>query len=153
MNKNHNTVSRNLLESLAEFDGALLANTLDFIDSTPAHEFYMGGDIHSVTPALGPTVGVAFTCKMDTSTPGGAADTDLHWQQIEEITAFDLPAVWVVEACGSRPDHECIMGDGVAKTLSGAGCVGAVTNGRVRDVEGLLTVLLPVYCRGTAIHH
>ena len=153
MNEKQNSISRNLLESLAEFDGALLANTLDFIDHTPTHEFYMGGDIHSVTPALGPTVGVAFTCKMDTSTPSGEVAMDLYWQQLEEMAATDLPVVWVIEACGSRPDHECIMGDGLAKTLYSAGCVGAVTNGRVRDVEGLLTVPFPVYCRGTIIHH
>ena len=153
MNEKPNAVSRSLIESLHDFDTALLANTLDYIDPTPPHEFYMSGDIHSVTPGLGPTVGVAVTCRLDTSTPGGEADMDLYWQQLEEINAMDLPAVWVVEADGSRPDHECILGDGVAKTLSTIGCLGAVTNGRVRDVAGLVTVPFAVYCRGTAVHH
>ena len=146
-------LSRHLFESLREFDTAILANTLDYIDDTPTHEFYMGGDICSVTPGLSPTVGVAVTCQMDSSTPEGEPDMDPFWQQLEQMDSMDVPAVWVVETVGSRPDHECVLGDGTAKLLHSVGCVGSVTNGRVRDVEGLLTVPLAVYCRGTVVHH
>ena len=48
-----------LLEQLEEFDTALLANTIGYIDATPAEQWYMGGMIRSLTPALGPAVGVA----------------------------------------------------------------------------------------------
>ena len=146
-------VSRELLESLQEFDSPILANTLDYIDDTPTHELYMSGDIHGVTPGLGPTAGVAATCKIDTSTPEGDADVELFWRQLEQIQSMTVPVVWVVETVGSRPDHECVLGDGTAKTLYSAGCVGSVTNGRIRDVAGLLTVPFAVYCRGTVAHH
>ncbi len=144
---------RSLIEKLREYETALVANTIGFIDPTPAHEWYMGGSIQSVTPGLGPTVGVAVTCKLDTSTPGGAADIGPYWRQLEEMSALAVPVVWVVQCIGSRPDHECLLGDGMAKALFAAGCLGAVTNGGVRDIRGLLTVPLAAYCRGPVIHH
>lgn len=141
------------LQELRDFDTALLANTIGYIDSTPAHEYYMGSSIRSVTPALGPTVGIAVTCEIDSSTPGGQADMEGYWQQMEEITEMAEPAIWVARAVGSRPDHECVLGDGMAKTFRAAGCEGAVTNAGARDVAGCLTAGFAVYCTGKTIHH
>ena len=141
------------LQELRQFETPLLANTIGYIDPTPPYEYYMAGSIQSVTPALGPTVGVAVTCEMDSSTPGGQTDMEGYWQQIEEITAMAEPAIWVVKTVGSRPDHECVLGDGMAKTLRAAGCVAVVTDGGVRDIAGCLTAEFAAYCRGKVVHH
>jgi len=141
------------IQHLRDFDTALLANTISTIDKTPAHEFYMGGSIQSVTPELGPSVGVAVTCEMDSSTPGSSYDLQPYWEQLERIQSMEEPVIWVVKAVGERPDHECVMGDGMAKLLNSIGVVAAVTDGGVRDVGGLKTVGFAAYCRGTTIHH
>ena len=96
------------LQQLLEFDGALLANTIGYLDPTPAAELYMGGDILCQTPGTGPMVGVAVTCEIDSSTPGGSNEMDLYYDQLEQIYPIAEPVVWVVKAVGSRPDHECI---------------------------------------------
>lgn len=144
---------RPVLDQLQEFDTSLLANTLGYVSETPAHEIYMRSDIQSVTPTLGPTVGVAITCEADTSTPYNQVDTDIFWRQLTEMEKLDVPTIWVVKAVGSRPGFECIIGDGMAKLLHAAGCRGLITDGAVRDVSGIIAAQLAVYCKGLCIHH
>lgn len=142
-----------ILEKLQEFDTPLLANTIHYIDPTPAHEFYMGGSIQSITPSLGPTVGIAVTCEADTSSPFGTPDAEGYWRLLEEIQTIPEDVIWVVKTVGSRPDHECVLGDGMAKALFAAGCVGIVTNGGVRDISGLLSIPFAAYGKGITVHH
>ena len=146
-------ITKHTIESLREFDTALLANTRGYVDDMPPHKWYMGGSIRSLTPDLGPTVGVAVTCKFDSSSPDNSVDLKPYYEQVVRISEMELPVVWVVETVGSRPDHECVTGDGMAKTLYAAGCYGVVTDGYCRDIDGCLTTPFAVHARGTIAHH
>jgi regulator of RNase E activity RraA len=137
-----------LLQQLADFDTALLANTIGYLDPTPTHEWYMGGSIQSMTPTIGPTVGVAMTCTIDSSTPGSRPDAEPYYELLAAIEQCPEPVLLVIKAAGSRPDHECVLGDGMAKMLHSVGCVGAVTDGGVRDFEGILSVPFSVHAHG-----
>lgn len=144
---------KSLIQELADFDTALIANTIGYVDSTPVHEWYMGGSIGSLTPTVGPTVGVAMTLEMDTSSPGNKAEWTLYYDLLKAIEQSPDPVVVIMKAVGSRPDHECMLGDGMVKMMHSVGCVGVVTDGGVRDIEGILTVPFGIYAKGRTIHH
>lgn len=145
--------SASVLRQLLEFDSALLANTIGYIDPTPADQLYMGGSIQCQTPGIGPMVGIAATCEMDSSTPGSDWNWEPHYEQLGQMREMQGPLVWVVKAVGSRPDHECVLGDGMAKMLHSVGCTGVVTDGGLRDVAGFLTIPFHAFAKGRVIHH
>src|SRR3954470_24440572 len=97
---------KSLIQQLADFDTALLANTIGYVDPTPVHEWYMGGSIASMTPTVGPTVGVAMTLEIDTSTPGNRPEPEKYYELLRAIEKSPDPVVVVMKAVGSRPDHE-----------------------------------------------
>lgn len=148
-------MNRVTLEQLAEYDTALLANLVGYVDPTPTDRLYMSNEIRSLIPGVEPTVGLAVTCEMDTSTPDDQAHGTMegYWQQLEQIESMNVPVVWVVSCVGSRRRHECVLGDGMGKALSAAGCVGAVTDGGVRDLAGLRSIGFGAYGVGVTIHH
>ena len=145
---------RDQLRRLQEFDSALLGNALDYSYSGPIAQCYLSGSIQSVTPAVGPAVGVVYTLEIDSSTPEGKAEGRAPLDSLlEQIEAADEPAVVIIKPVGSRPDHECVMGDGLAKALHCVGCVGVVTDGFVRDVAAMQAVPFSVHARGRCVHH
>jgi regulator of RNase E activity RraA len=55
----------------------------------------------------------------------------------------------VIEAVGPRPRHTVVIGDIMAFMLRAAGAVGFLTNGSIRDLDGVRAV--PMACWGAGL--
>jgi regulator of RNase E activity RraA len=89
----------------------------------------------------------------DTSSVRGARDMTEYWECAEEIEQTKAPVLLVVKAVGTRPRHECVCGDGMAKSLYAIGCAGMITDGAVRDLAATRKTNFAVFATGTVSDH
>lgn len=143
-------ITNNLIEQLSDSNTALLCNALDYLNIPVP---YMDSTILCMTPDLLPLVGEAITIKIDSSTPGGKSDEDEYWKLLEEIEKSSLKKVVVAQAVGSDIKKECVLGDGMAKTLISVGAVGFITNGGIRDLKDVLNEGFKLFASGRVVSH
>lgn len=146
-------ITKELIEQLEDSNTALVCNAIDALGLTPVHSFYMDGTIKSLSPGLPALVGEAITIKVDSSSPGGEEDEHAYWAMIEEISRSRLPRVVVVQTIGSDRNRECVAGDGTAKMLVSVGAAGLVTDGGMRDIQGIIDQGFRVFGSGAVVQH
>ena len=87
-----------MFQGFPEIKEALISNKMQaaFIVAPLAialkSQWYMGGSIQSVTPQLGPTVGIAFTCELEAklSCPGGIRTACMRLKSGASFLIFQL---------------------------------------------------------------
>lgn len=148
------------VKKLVEFDTPTVANGLELLGVRDPTVGYTGPDIRALLPELGPRVGVAVTARMDTTTAGTDRPASLFYewlrlmQQAAQLDgAGTMPVFAVIEAVGPRPRNTVTIGDGMGTQMVLAGAAGFLTNGSVRDIEGLRQIPLPCWAVGLSPMH
>jgi regulator of RNase E activity RraA len=93
------------------------------------------------------------TLKIQSVTPGakGAAiPADVHWQDVMKVPA---PRVIVVEDLDDPPGLGSLWGEVNANMHKAMGCVGAVTNGSVRDLDEVEPLGFHFFASHIAVSH
>lgn len=142
-----------LVEQLREFETPLVAESLAALGCTRSERYYMGSDIRLLTAAAQPMVGVAMTLEVDSSSPQTKPHTGPLYEAYEAMARMAVPSVMVLKTVGSRPQHECVLGDGMAKTALTVGCCGVVTDGGARDLDGISSLGFCVFGQGPVVDH
>jgi 4-hydroxy-4-methyl-2-oxoglutarate aldolase len=93
---------------------------------------------------------------MDTTSPGDEKSKSLFkdWVRlIREAAKGDstgpMPVFAVMESVGTRPRYTVTIGDGMGTLMKLAGAAGFLTNGCIRDLDGVRDV--PLACWGAGI--
>jgi regulator of RNase E activity RraA len=141
------------LDELRSMDSPTLANAIETFKVRDDTEGFLGLDIKCFTPEFGVMLGYAVTATSDSTTPGRTRSRQGHVRLFEAIAASPKPAVVVIKGIGPKPTHGCFHGDVLATISRRLGAVGIVTDGGVRDLEGIRPLRYHVFAAGLVVAH
>jgi 4-hydroxy-4-methyl-2-oxoglutarate aldolase len=140
-----------LLEALRRYDTPTLSNAIETFDVRPRDEGFADLDVRCLFPELGVMVGYAATATIRARGRGEAADAQATlWSHVRATPA---PRVVVVQDSDEPPAHGALWGEVNASVFKALGCVGAVTDGSVRDLDEVRAMGFHFFARGAGVSH
>jgi 4-hydroxy-4-methyl-2-oxoglutarate aldolase len=148
------TLTKEELDALRRLDACTLANAIESFHKRLRNEGFMYGSVRCLFPQLQPMVGHAATILIRGAAPAFAGPpyhdrTDL-WEYIQSVPA---PRVVVVQDTASRPGLGSLVGEVHMNILKTLGCVGAVTNGAVRDLPAAAAAGFHLFAGNVTVSH
>ena len=144
------------LEQLSELravDSPTVANAIEAFKVRDDTQGFLGMDIPCHTPEFGVMVGYAVTATANSMAPGRSRDRRGLMRLFEAVAAAPKPSVLVIKEVGPKPTHSCFLGDVIATVTKRLGAIGIVTDGGVRDLEGVKPLGYHVFAAGFVVAH
>lgn len=142
------------LEALRRLDTCMVANAIDSFDARLRNEGYADASVRCQFPRLRPMAGYAVTVKIRCSSPPpvghGYYDRTDWWNHILTIPS---PRVVVVQDVDNRPGTGAFLGEVHCNILLALGCVGAITNGAVRDLSAVESMRFQLFAGSVSVSH
>jgi regulator of RNase E activity RraA len=142
------------LEALRRLDACVVANAIETFHLRLRNEGFTDGSVRSLFPRLEPMVGYAATVKIRGSAPPtaghGYLDRTDWWDYILSLPA---PRVVVAQDAATHPGLGALLGAVHVNILRALGCVGAVTNGSVRDIPAIERLGFPLFAGSVSVSH
>lgn len=134
-------------------DSPTVANAIEAFKVRDDTQGFLGMDVRCLTPEFGVMVGYAITATANSMTPGRPRNRQGHMRFFEAVAAAPRPAVLVVQDVGPKRTHACFLGDVIASLSRRLGAVGIVTDGGVRDLDGVRPLGFHVFAAGLVVAH
>lgn len=141
------------LEALRRLNASTLANAIEQFHERPRNEGFIKNSINCLFPDLPAVIGHAATVKVRGSAPpttGTFSDRTDWWDYILSIPA---PRLVIVQDVGTKPGVGSLLGAVHINILHALGCVGAVTNGAVRDLPAAKQLGFQLFSGNTSVSH
>src|SRR6185312_13929470 len=107
-----------------------------------------------ILPSLGAMVGYASTGKIAAEIPPVPGEKQVPQPDMwRYVAAARQPSVMVVQDLDQPPARGCAWGDVAASILLRLGCVGAVTNGGVRDIREVEALGFQLFAPAPVVGH
>ena len=142
------------LEILCRLDACTLANAIETFHQRLRNEGFVNSSVHCLFPDLPPLLGHAATVKIRGSAPPTAAspytDRTDWWEYVLSVPA---PRVVVVQDVATQVGLGSLLGAVHVNILRALGCVGAVTNGSVRDLPAARKLGFHLFAGSVSVSH
>jgi 4-hydroxy-4-methyl-2-oxoglutarate aldolase len=147
-------LSPDQLEDLRRLDACTVANAIESFHERLRNEGFMDQTVRCLFSSLPPMLGYAGTIKIRGSAPPMAGRPYLQrtdwWDYIESLP---VPRVVVVQDMATRPGLGSLVGAVHMNILRALHCVGAVTNGSVRDIPAAESAGFHFFAGSVAVSH
>lgn len=142
------------LEILRRLDACTLANAVETFHQRLRNEGFINSSVHCLFPELTPMLGYAATVRIRGSAPPTAAapytDRTDWWDYILSLPA---PRVVAVQDVATQVGLGSLLGAVHNNILRALGCVGAVTNGSVRDLPAAKQLGFHLFAGSVSVSH
>jgi len=125
-------LNREELESLRRWSTCAISNGIELFNIRPRNEGFMLPEIQCIFPELGAMIGYAITAVISADSPEGRRIQPPDWWEM--ILKIPEPRVIVIHDI-DHPVVGSFWGEVNANIHKALGCVGAVTDGSVRDLD------------------
>jgi regulator of RNase E activity RraA len=125
-------LSRAELEDISRWSTCSLSNAIELFNIRPRNEGFMLSEIKCQFPELGPMIGYAVTAVISAHSPEGRRIDPPEWWK--EILKIPEPRIVVIHDL-DQPAVGSFWGEVNGSIHKALGCVGAVTDGSVRDLD------------------
>jgi 4-hydroxy-4-methyl-2-oxoglutarate aldolase len=154
MKENETHLSEEQLEAFRHLSTCQVANAIETFHERLRNEGFVDSSVHCLFPRLPTMLGYAATVKVRGSAPptaGGIYPDRSDWWDF--ILSQPAPRVVVVQDCSAQPGLGSLLGAVHINIVRALGCVGAVTNGAVRDIPAAEALGFPLFAANVSVSH
>jgi len=139
------------LAALRALSTPTVSNAIEAFDVRPRNSGFMHSGIRCMFPELGVMVGYAATLRFAASAPPARpASRYLSWKHSQTLPA---PRIVVAQDMDPTPGVGAFFGEVMATIHGRLGCVGAITNGCVRDLDEARGLGFHFFASGACVSH
>jgi len=140
-----------ILNPLRALSTPTISNAIELFNVRPRNQGFMSPEIRCLFPDLGVMVGYAVTGRFAARQPATRpASRYESWKYILEIPE---PRIVVLQDMDEPPGVGAFFGEVMATIHQRLGCIGAVTNGYVRDLDEVRPLGFHFFAGGACVSH
>jgi regulator of RNase E activity RraA len=142
------------LEPLRQLDSCAVANAIETFGVRLRNTGFADASVRCILQEFPPLVGYAATIRVRTSDPPMEGDNyyyRLDW--LDHVMSIPTPRILVVQDIDRHPGLGSFVGVVHMNVLHALGCVGAVTNGAVRNVEAARALGFQLFAGNPSVSH